>query len=45
MRVLLIEDDHMVGAALVDRLTDDAYAVDWVRDAASGLLSCDDSPV
>lgn len=39
MRVLLVEDDPMLGAALVGRLEDEAYAVDWVRDAASGLVS------
>lgn len=39
MRVLLVEDDAMIGAALVDRLEDDAYVVDWVTDAAAGLLS------
>jgi len=39
MRVLLVEDDPMVGAALVGRLEDDAYAVDWVRRAEPGLDS------
>jgi two-component system OmpR family response regulator len=39
MRVLLVEDDPMVGAALVGRLEDDAYAVDWVRAAQPGLDS------
>jgi two-component system OmpR family response regulator len=39
MRVLLVEDDPMVGAALVGRLEDDAYAVDWVRRAEPGLES------
>lgn len=39
MRVLLVEDDAMVGAALVGRLEDDAYAVDWVRDAQSAAAS------
>jgi two-component system, OmpR family, response regulator len=34
MRVLLVEDDKMIGAALVDALKDAAYAVDWVRDGA-----------
>lgn len=37
MRVLLVEDDPMVGAALVGRLEDDSYAVDWVRRAQPGL--------
>ncbi|WP_392544417.1 response regulator [Oryzobacter telluris] len=39
MRVLLVEDDPMVGAALVGRLEDEAYAVDWVQDAVTGLAS------
>lgn len=39
MRVLLVEDDPMVGAALVGRLEDEAYAVDWVRDASDALVS------
>jgi two-component system OmpR family response regulator len=39
MRVLLVEDDQMVGSALVGRLEDDAYAVDWVRSAQPGLDS------
>ena len=32
MRVLLIEDDHMIGAAVMQALKDAAYAVDWARD-------------
>ncbi|MFB9266572.1 response regulator transcription factor [Bradyrhizobium erythrophlei] len=32
MRVLLIEDDHMIGAAVMQALRDAAYAVDWVKD-------------
>ncbi len=39
MRVLLVEDDAMIGAALVGRLEGDAYAVDWVTDALAGLHS------
>lgn len=35
MRVLLVEDDRMVGAALQQALRDAAYAVDWVRDATA----------
>ena len=35
MRVLLVEDDRMIGAAVVEALRDAAYAVDWVRDGAS----------
>ncbi|WP_316183059.1 response regulator transcription factor [Bradyrhizobium sp. SZCCHNRI1009] len=32
MRVLLVEDDAMIGAAVSQALKDAAYAVDWVRD-------------
>lgn len=35
MRLLLVEDDPMIGEALVTALRDSAHAVDWVRDAAS----------
>jgi two-component system, OmpR family, response regulator len=31
MRVLLVEDDRMIGAAVAEALKDAAYAVDWVR--------------
>ena len=37
MRILLIEDDRMVGAAIVQALKDDAYAVDWVTDGQSAI--------
>ena len=39
MRVLLIEDDRMVGAAVEQALKDAAYAVDWVRDGETALLA------
>jgi two-component system response regulator QseB len=35
MRVLIVEDDPMIGASLVRGLTDDGYAADWVRDGAA----------
>jgi two-component system, OmpR family, response regulator len=37
MRVLLVEDDEMIGAAIVQALTDAAYAADWVRDGDAAL--------
>lgn len=37
MRVLLAEDDKMIGAAVVEALKDAAYAVDWVRDGGLAL--------
>ncbi|MET0544435.1 MAG: response regulator [Variovorax sp.] len=32
MRLLLVEDDTMIGEALLDLLRGERYAVDWVRD-------------
>jgi DNA-binding response OmpR family regulator len=32
MRILIVEDDVMIGESLVRGLTDERYAVDWVRD-------------
>jgi len=37
MRVLLIEDDKMVGAAVEQALRDAAYAVDWVTDGETAV--------
>jgi two-component system, OmpR family, response regulator len=37
MRVLLVEDDHMVGAAVAQALKDAAYAVDWVTDGDAAI--------
>ena len=37
MRVLLIEDDKMVGAAIEQALRDAAYAVDWVTDGETAI--------
>jgi two-component system, OmpR family, response regulator len=34
MRVLLVEDDAMIGEAVLDVLRAEHYAVDWVRDGA-----------
>src|SRR6478736_3918112 len=40
MRILLVEDDAMIGKAVLDVLRAEHYAVDWVRDgsAADGAL-------
>lgn len=35
MRILLVEDDQMIGAAVSIALKDAAYAVDWLRDGAA----------
>jgi two-component system OmpR family response regulator len=37
MRVLLVEDDRMIGAAVEQGLKDAAYAVDWVTDGESAV--------
>lgn len=37
MRVLLVEDDLMIGEAVSLALKDAAYAVDWVRDGKTAL--------
>jgi two-component system OmpR family response regulator len=37
MRVLLVEDDRMVGAAIEQALKDAAYAVDWVRSGETAI--------
>ena len=42
MRVLLVEDDAMIGAAVEGALKDAAYAADWVRNGQTALstLAC-----
>lgn len=42
MRVLLVEDDTMIGEAITSSLKDAAYAADWVKDgnSALGSLAC-----
>ena len=37
MRVLLIEDDRLIGAAVQQALKDAAYAVDWVTDGETAI--------
>ena len=37
VRILIVEDDPMIGAGLVRGLTDAGYAVDWSRDGAQAL--------
>jgi two-component system, OmpR family, response regulator len=39
MRVLLVEDDRMIGEAIGSALKDAAYAVDWVRDGLAALIA------
>lgn len=37
MRILLVEDDSMIGTAVMQALKDAAYAVDWVRDSQTAI--------
>ena len=37
MRILLVEDDRMIGEAIMVALRDAAYAVEWVRDGETAL--------
>lgn len=41
MRVLLVEDDRMIGAAMEAALKDASYAVDWVCDGAAASTTID----
>lgn len=41
MRVLLIEDDGMLGTALSQALRDTSHAVDWVRTIEDGLAAAE----
>jgi len=41
MRILLVEDDAMIGKTLAQALTQDGYAVDWVTDGQAGRLALD----
>lgn len=42
MRLLLVEDDAMIGRSLQQGLRQDGYAVDWVRDGHAARLSLQD---
>jgi DNA-binding response OmpR family regulator len=37
MRLLLVEDDTMIGESVLDLLRDEGYAVDWVKDGDMAL--------
>jgi two-component system, OmpR family, response regulator len=41
VRVLLVEDDQMLGSAVLQALHDAAYAVDWVQDGATASAALD----
>lgn len=38
MQILLVEDDHQLGASLTEALTDKGYLVDWRTDGEQGWL-------
>lgn len=41
MRILLVEDDSMIGEAIVEGLKSEGYAVDWVKDGNSATIALD----
>ncbi len=45
MRVLLVEDDEMIGEAVVDGLKSEGYAVDWVKDGGSATIALDTTTI
>lgn len=44
MRILIVEDDDMIGESVVAGLENDDYAVDWVRDGNSALIALKTTP-
>ena len=44
MRILLVEDDEMIGEAVTDGLKGEGYAVDWVKDGNSAIIALDTTP-
>ena len=44
MRLLLIEDDPMIGAGVQQALQKEGYAVDWLQDATAALGAIEDHP-
>ncbi|MBQ8829375.1 MAG: response regulator [Burkholderiaceae bacterium] len=44
MRILLVEDDEMIGEAVVDGLKSEGYTVDWVKDGHSATIAMDTTP-
>jgi two-component system, OmpR family, response regulator QseB len=41
MRILLVEDDPMIGKTLVTALQQDHYTVDWIKDGQAAKLALD----
>lgn len=44
MRILLVEDDEMIGEAVADGLKGEGYTVDWVKDGNSAIIALDTTP-
>ncbi|QID19258.1 response regulator [Nitrogeniibacter mangrovi] len=44
MRILLVEDDPMIGTSVQRGLRDEGHAVDWVRDGVAAELALADTP-
>ncbi len=44
MRLLLVEDDPMIGASVRTGLRQDGYVVDWVHDGASAEIALQNEP-
>ena len=44
MRILLVEDDQMIGESVVDGLQAEGYAIDWVQDGNSALIALRTTP-
>lgn len=44
MRILLVEDDEMIGESVVAGLESEDYAVDWVKDGDSALIALNTTP-
>lgn len=42
MRILLVEDDLMIGESLARGLRDDGYSVDWVNDGVAASIALQD---
>lgn len=44
MRLLLVEDDKMIGAGVRQGLRHEGYSVDWVQDGKSAELALKNEP-
>ena len=44
MRILLVEDDPMIGESVVSGLAGEGHAVDWVRDGVAAETAIATTP-